>query len=113
MCKSIHQFRILTEHGLSEVISFFLVALIAAGFRVTYNMECPEGSRVLHLEIVCTECLVPHLEPVQDNGVYRVIMSEFLAQGGDGYHVINDNKIDEVDTGGRLALGKELYVGPL
>ncbi|XP_043203015.1 snake venom 5'-nucleotidase-like [Amphibalanus amphitrite] len=73
--------------------------LQVAGFRVTYNMDCPEGMRLLHLEIVCTDCLVPRLEPVRAESTYRVVMSTFLSGGGDGYNVISDDKIDELDTG--------------
>ena len=66
---------------------------------MTYNMDCPEGHRLLHLEVVCTSCLVPRLEPVRDDALYRVAMYVFLSQGGDDYDVIRDEKVEELNTG--------------
>ncbi|XP_043226693.1 snake venom 5'-nucleotidase-like [Amphibalanus amphitrite] len=73
--------------------------LQVSGFRVTYNMDCPLGIRLLHLEIVCTDCLVPRLEPVRAENTYRVLMSNYLTGAGDGYDIIRDNKIEELNTG--------------
>ena len=66
---------------------------------MTYNLDYPLGAQVRRLEIVCTDCLVPRLEPVQDDEEYRIVMPRFISNGGDGFDVIRDNKIAELNAG--------------
>lgn len=45
------------------------------------------------LHILCTNCRVPHYQPVEDMEVYTVAVPEYLVSGGDGYTVIADEMI--------------------
>ncbi|KAF0301226.1 5'-nucleotidase [Amphibalanus amphitrite] len=86
------------EHSVSAVEEGAGRFLQVAGIRVTYDLECPVGSRVRRLEVTCTFCLVPRLELVQDDAEYRIAMPNFLSKGGDGYDVIRDNKVAELNA---------------
>ncbi|CAH1776835.1 unnamed protein product [Owenia fusiformis] len=79
-----------------EVATEFLQV---SGIHVVYDVSKPPGSRVETLEVLCTECKEPMLEPVDDNKIYNVIMPAYVANGGDGYFVIRDNKLDHRNLG--------------
>ncbi|XP_067674620.1 snake venom 5'-nucleotidase-like [Haliotis asinina] len=74
-----------------------------SGMKVVYDMTMPEGQRVVDVKVRCTNCTVPHYVNLDDTEVYKIAMSSFTANGGDGYDVINKNKIKhhllgDVDT---------------
>ena len=69
------------------------------GFVVVYDVHRPPGSRVVRLQTRCRACRVPVMEDVQDDTVYYIAMPAFLANGGDGYSVVSDNKINHHLTG--------------
>lgn len=84
--------------------------LQVSGFVVVYDLNLPPGSRVVRLQARCLECVVPGLKDVKDDEVYRVAMPSFLANGGDGYTVVRDNKINHHLTG---LLDSDVYVNYL
>ncbi|KAI8507977.1 5'-nucleotidase [Branchiostoma belcheri] len=64
-----------------------------AGLRVTYDEARPAGRRVVKVDARCsTDCLVPEFRPLNLSAVYRIIMPTFLADGGDGYTMVAENK---------------------
>ncbi|CAL4102556.1 unnamed protein product, partial [Meganyctiphanes norvegica] len=73
--------------------------LQVSGFVVVYDVHRPPGSRVVRLQSRCRACRVPVMEDVQDDTVYYIAMPAFLANGGDGYTVVSDNKINHHLTG--------------
>ncbi|XP_043208332.1 5'-nucleotidase-like [Amphibalanus amphitrite] len=73
--------------------------LQVAGIRVTYDLSRPTGSRIVSLEVLCANCTVPKLEPVVDNVLYRVAVPKFIAEGGDGFKMIREEKLAQVDIG--------------
>ncbi|KAK7086251.1 hypothetical protein SK128_018655, partial [Halocaridina rubra] len=68
--------------------------LQVSGFVVVYDINLPPGSRVVRLQARCVMCRVPELRDIVEDDIYRIAMPSFLANGGDGYSVIKDNKID-------------------
>ncbi|EDW85882.2 uncharacterized protein Dwil_GK22904 [Drosophila willistoni] len=58
-----------------------------SGLRVNFNYNRPKGKRITLLEALCTTCKVPFYERVHKEKVYRIILSNFLLSGGDGYKV--------------------------
>ncbi|XP_078655787.1 snake venom 5'-nucleotidase-like [Branchiostoma floridae x Branchiostoma belcheri] len=67
--------------------------LQVSGLRVTYDEARPAGRRVVKVDARCsTDCLVPEFRPLNLSAVYRVIMPTFLADGGDGYTMVAENK---------------------
>ena len=75
------------------------LAALAAGLRVTYDLGRPVGRRVRRLEILCSNCSVPQLEPVLDDQPYRVVVPRFIVGGGDGFTMLRDEKLAVVDIG--------------
>ncbi|CAL1534958.1 unnamed protein product, partial [Lymnaea stagnalis] len=59
--------------------------LQVAGIQVTYDMRRPIGSRVVELLVTCTECSVPHLEPLAINRIYKLVTNTYIISGGDGF----------------------------
>ncbi|KAL8583251.1 hypothetical protein ACOMHN_043086 [Nucella lapillus] len=64
-----------------------------SGLEVEYDMSRPVGSRVVDMKVRCADCEVPQFEAVDPSKVYKVILPNFLALGGDGYKVITDNTL--------------------
>lgn len=56
-----------------------------SGLRVVYNLQKPVGQRVVSVEAKCLECRVPGYSPLKDGDDYKVFLSTFLINGGDGY----------------------------
>ena len=71
----------------------------STGLRVVYNLVRPVGSRVSSLQILCSNCSVPVMEPVRDELWYRVAMPDFLADGGDGFTMLRDEKLAKINLG--------------
>ncbi|XP_046374004.2 5'-nucleotidase-like [Haliotis rufescens] len=67
--------------------------LQVSGLKIEFDISRPVGSRVTRLRALCTRCEVPIYEDVQPGQIYQVIMPSFIADGGDFYDVINDNKV--------------------
>nr|XP_056712167.1 5'-nucleotidase [Euleptes europaea] len=62
--------------------------LQVSGIHVVYDLSQRPGSRVVSLEVLCTECRVPVYEPLQMEKTYKVLLPSFLAGGGDGYYML-------------------------
>ncbi|KAG2468322.1 V5NTD nucleotidase, partial [Polypterus senegalus] len=67
--------------------------LQVSGIRVVFDLSKTPGQRVSSLEILCTECRVPHYEPLDLNKVYKVAVPSYIASGGDGYQMIKQEKL--------------------
>nr|CAD7409205.1 unnamed protein product [Timema cristinae] len=62
-----------------------------AGLNVVYNMTRPIGERVVKVDALCAECRVPHYQPLNLDTWYRIAINSYLAGGGDGYKVFEQN----------------------
>lgn len=58
---------------------------IATGMQVVINGTQPKGHRVVSVEILCAECTPIEYKPIDLDRMYRVITTDFLANGGNGY----------------------------
>ncbi|XP_017961605.1 protein 5NUC-like [Drosophila navojoa] len=63
--------------------------LQVSGIHVVYNPDMPEGKRVVSVQVRCADCLVPSYSYLNDSAYYKVIVPQFLVDGGDG-HVLID-----------------------
>ncbi|XP_061195055.1 snake venom 5'-nucleotidase-like [Saccostrea echinata] len=66
-----------------------------SGIRVKYNLQKPEGQRVVDVKVLCSECEVPEFVSLKDEKLYDIVLSNFLLNGGDGYTMIKDNAIQK------------------
>ncbi|XP_053143200.1 5'-nucleotidase isoform X2 [Hemicordylus capensis] len=62
--------------------------LQVSGIQVVYDLSKSPGSRVVSINVLCTECRVPVYVPLQMEKTYKVLLPSFLAGGGDGYHML-------------------------
>lgn len=71
--------------------SVLLIFLFLAGLRVKYNLNKPVNQRVVEVKVLCSDCEIPKYEPLEENKMYDVILSNFILLGGDGYTVVKDH----------------------
>ena len=64
-----------------------------------FDLSRAPGSRVVEILARCVKCRVPTMLPLQQSESYEIAMPTFLANGGDGFAVIRDNKIQHHLTG--------------
>lgn len=55
------------------------------GMKVTLDYKRPPRNRVVSVKVLCRQCEIPVYEPLDVFKKYRIIMPEFLANGGDGF----------------------------
>lgn len=58
---------------------------------MTFDISQPIGYRVIRLKLRCHYCEVPNYFDVDYTKSYRVLIPSFLAIGGDGYSIIQNN----------------------
>lgn len=78
----------LFEYSMSD--SYYI--LQTSGIRYVADRSRDIGSRILSMELLCNECLVPVYEQIDLDKWYRLIVTNYMADGGDGYVAISDNK---------------------
>nr|XP_040228133.2 apyrase-like [Anopheles coluzzii] len=59
--------------------------LQVSGLRATYRIDNPPGRRLVSLEVLCQQCSGEVYEPVNPFREYRVVVTDFLAEGGDRF----------------------------
>lgn len=61
-----------------------------SGLKVVYNISRPIGSRVVAASARCWACDIPSYNKVQDKQIYKVLMPDFMSNGGDGYSMLTN-----------------------
>lgn len=79
---------------LTRDIYALIRAFILTGLQVNYDLLKPPGSRVVSASTRCGDSRVPHYHPLKRDEVYGVIISQYVADGGDGYHVFSQRGYD-------------------
>lgn len=74
-----------------------------SGLKVVYDLDKPNGKRVVKALARCGDCRLPVYKPVVLEDTYRVLVTAFTANGGDGYTMIKklyrkQNEMDVTDT---------------
>jgi len=65
--------------------------LQVSGFKLQFDLTRPKGGRLVLAEVPCSDCPLQYA-PLADQDVYKIVMTEYLANGGDGYSIIAENK---------------------
>ncbi|KAK9710984.1 5prime-nucleotidase, C-terminal domain [Popillia japonica] len=101
------------EHSVSdEFIPGSSVArsqfLQVSGIRVIYNLDEPQGMRIVAVKVRCGECMKIIYKDINPKEFYNIGMTDYLMKGGDGYKMfradnvlgdwIKNGKLDLVDT---------------
>ncbi|XP_054719341.1 LOW QUALITY PROTEIN: snake venom 5'-nucleotidase-like [Uloborus diversus] len=76
--------------------------LQVSGLRLKYNMSQPVGSRLIEALARCADCRIPKYLPLEDETVYEMVVNTYLAKGGDGFDMVQENavtyrNVDELD----------------
>ncbi|XP_026816651.1 protein 5NUC-like [Rhopalosiphum maidis] len=84
-----------------------------SGMHVTYDIKNAVGSRVQSVKIQCSECKLPSYEPIDLEKKYTIIMTKYMAYGGDQYKMIKDelisiNILEFLETDALLSYVKEI-----
>ncbi|XP_045453855.1 apyrase-like [Melitaea cinxia] len=80
----------------SNATNFFSSRLLQiGGLRMVVNATAPAGSRV-SAAVRCVRCAVPRYEPLRPDAVYRVLTISYIGDGGGGYTMISQNKVNQV-----------------
>jgi len=66
--------------------------LQVSGFRLHFDLMRPEMSRLVLAEVACPDCPM-QWEPLQDSREYTVVVTNYLAGGGDGFSIIPQEAI--------------------
>ncbi|MGL5133621.1 MAG: bifunctional metallophosphatase/5'-nucleotidase, partial [Planktothrix sp.] len=83
------------EHGVSQVELGEGRFPQVSGLRFIYDPKAPAGSRVISVTIIEQS---GQEKPLDLTAIYRVVATNFMSIGGDGYEVIKSGK-NQVDTG--------------
>lgn len=86
-----HSVANMKEDGRNDAGRFLQVS----GFRVTFDLSRPELTRLVLAEVVCPDCPM-QWRPLQDDEVYSVVMTNYMAGGGDGFTIIPTDKIRQL-----------------
>lgn len=61
-----------------------------SGLKVTYDLKNDPGSRVVDVQVRCSNCDIPSYSRLENDKEYNVLMPNFLAMGGDGYSMLDN-----------------------
>lgn len=78
------------EHGVSAEGAAGPRLLQVSGLRYEVDGSRPAGARVLHAEIIDEEGRARPLDPA---AFYKVVLSDYLADGGDGYAMLKQGRL--------------------
>ncbi|XP_029168931.1 protein 5NUC-like [Nylanderia fulva] len=59
-----------------------------SGLQVAYDINRPPNSRVVSVQVQCATCRVPTYSKLQPNLTYNILINDFIAKGGDGFHML-------------------------
>ncbi|EFN81717.1 Protein 5NUC [Harpegnathos saltator] len=62
------------------------------GLQVEYDETRPQNSRVVSVQVQCANCSIPRYSELQRNATYKVLVNDFIAKGGDGFHMLEGLK---------------------
>ena len=66
------------------------------GVQVIYDLRAPEGQHVVQAKVRCAQCEVPRFEPLDPEAVYDILTNDYLIQGGDGYSMLKEERLELV-----------------
>ncbi|CAG2118853.1 unnamed protein product, partial [Medioppia subpectinata] len=69
-----------------------------SGLRVVYNLTNPDFERVAKVLVRCANCTVPEYRPLDDNELYKLVVPQYIADGGDGYQMLKSKDIKRISS---------------
>ncbi|CAG4951635.1 unnamed protein product [Colias eurytheme] len=89
------------EHSVANLNEFDYPGefLQVSGIKVVYDITKPIGSKVVEATARCWNCSIPTYSKIVESGKYRVIMPNFVSNGGDGYSMLKGLPIQVLNYG--------------
>jgi len=56
-----------------------------SGIKVIYDLKQIPFNRIVDIQVLCQKCIIPRYETLDNEKYYRVILSDYLANGGDSF----------------------------
>lgn len=66
-----------------------------SGMHVVFDMNKPSGQRVVDVKVLCSQCDVPEMENLSETKLYKIVMVDFLANGGDGFDMFKGQSVEK------------------
>ncbi|XP_053694101.1 protein 5NUC-like [Sabethes cyaneus] len=70
-----------------------------SGVHVVYDLSKPPGQRVASVEVRCANCKTPTFAPLYDYDRHKILVSQFLWEGGDGYTMFSGRNFQVLTWG--------------
>lgn len=64
-----------------------------SGIQVEFNLHKKTGERLVDARVLCGDCDVPEYSPIVDTKMYKIVVTSFLVEGGDGFEMFNVSRI--------------------
>lgn len=65
-----------------------------SGVKIVYDLTHPVGDRVKDVKIRCSKCNDKVYEDLDYSKTYKILLSDYLAKGGDGYVMLVDKPME-------------------
>uniref|UniRef100_A0A8D8CDA0 Apyrase n=2 Tax=Culex pipiens TaxID=7175 RepID=A0A8D8CDA0_CULPI len=93
--------RLMLEHSVSRYDgrTGYGEFLQIAGVHVVYDLSKPPGHRVTSIEVRCARCSIPSFSPLYDYDRYKIILNQFLWDGGDGFTMFSGRNFEALTWG--------------
>lgn len=83
------------EQGVSNLSSKKVMQ--HSGIRVVYDLKRQPYERVIELKVLCQKCLIPKYETIDDSKIYKVALTNYIADGMDGWPMFPETIISRVE----------------
>lgn len=77
------------EHGVSDNTSLAVVQV--SGIKVDIDLRRDAYDRIVDIKVLCQKCNVPKYEPLSDTKIYRVVLPDYVANGGAEFPMFPDS----------------------
>ncbi|XP_075154885.1 5'-nucleotidase-related protein-like isoform X2 [Haematobia irritans] len=74
------------ENSASSTTSFVQVT----GLKIVYDLKKPVNERVVEVKVRCSECKIPIYEELDEDKIYRIIATRYVATGGYGFSTFKE-----------------------
>ncbi|CAG9797883.1 unnamed protein product [Chironomus riparius] len=71
--------------------------LQVSGVKVVFDLSRKPFERIVNLEVLCQKCEAPQYEAVDDEKQYRVVLSDYTANGGDNFTMFTNDARNRIN----------------
>lgn len=74
----------------NSTLNLYGAYLQYSGLQVLYDLSRPPNSRVISVQVQCANCRIPSYSKLDKSATYKVLINDFIHNGGDGYTMLKD-----------------------